>query len=110
MHVAHLSLADFRSYARVEVPLDPGVTAFVGPNGQGKTNLVEAVGYLATLGSHRVAGDAPLVRMGADRAIVRARSSRASASSWSSWRSTRAGRTARGSTAPRRCGRATSWA
>ncbi|MEU4091105.1 DNA replication/repair protein RecF [Streptomyces sp. NPDC026673] len=72
MHVAHLSLADFRSYARVEVPLDPGVTAFVGPNGQGKTNLVEAVGYLATMGSHRVAGDAPLVRMGADRAIVRA--------------------------------------
>ncbi|MFF3943300.1 DNA replication/repair protein RecF [Streptomyces sp. NPDC001902] len=72
MHVAHLSLADFRSYARVEVPLDPGVTAFVGPNGQGKTNLVEAVGYLATLGSHRVASDAPLVRMGADRAIVRA--------------------------------------
>ncbi|MFC9285449.1 DNA replication/repair protein RecF [Streptomyces sp. NPDC057052] len=72
MHVTHLSLADFRSYARVEVPLDPGVTAFVGPNGQGKTNLVEAVGYLATLGSHRVASDAPLVRMGADRAVVRA--------------------------------------
>ncbi|MYT32468.1 MULTISPECIES: DNA replication/repair protein RecF [unclassified Streptomyces] len=72
MHVSHLSLADFRSYARVEVPLDPGVTAFVGPNGQGKTNLVEAVGYLATLGSHRVSSDAPLVRMGADRAIVRA--------------------------------------
>ncbi|MEZ0064139.1 DNA replication and repair protein RecF [Streptacidiphilus sp. MAP12-20] len=71
MHVAHLSLADFRSYARVEVPLDPGVTAFTGPNGQGKTNLVEAVGYLATLGSHRVAGDAPLVRAGAQRAIVR---------------------------------------
>ncbi|MEW2161663.1 DNA replication/repair protein RecF [Streptomyces sp. NPDC007084] len=72
MHVTHLSLADFRSYARVEVPLDPGVTAFVGPNGQGKTNLVEAVGYLATLGSHRVSSDAPLVRMGAERAIVRA--------------------------------------
>ncbi|MBD9732273.1 DNA replication/repair protein RecF [Streptomyces sp. H28] len=72
MHVTHLSLADFRSYSRVEVPLDPGVTAFVGPNGQGKTNLVEAVGYLATLGSHRVSSDAPLVRMGADRAIVRA--------------------------------------
>ncbi|MFD7558783.1 DNA replication/repair protein RecF [Streptomyces sp. NPDC059835] len=72
MHVSHLSLADFRSYARAEVPLDPGVTAFVGPNGQGKTNLVEAIGYLATLGSHRVASDAPLVRMGADRAIVRA--------------------------------------
>ncbi|MEY9870847.1 DNA replication and repair protein RecF [Streptacidiphilus sp. MAP12-33] len=71
MHVAHLSLADFRCYARAEVPLDPGVTAFTGPNGQGKTNLVEAVGYLATLGSHRVAGDAPLVRAGAERAVVR---------------------------------------
>ncbi|MFH7593850.1 DNA replication/repair protein RecF [Streptomyces racemochromogenes] len=72
MHVSHLSLADFRSYARAEVPLAPGVTAFVGPNGQGKTNLVEAVGYLATLGSHRVSSDAPLVRMGADRAVIRA--------------------------------------
>lgn len=72
MHVTHLSLADFRSYARAEVPLDPGVTAFVGPNGHGKTNLVEAVGYLAALGSHRVASDAPLVRIGADRAVVRA--------------------------------------
>ena len=72
MHVAHLSLADFRSYARAEVPLDPGVTAFVGPNGQGKTNLVEAVGYLATLASHRVASDAPLVRLGAERAVIRA--------------------------------------
>ncbi|MEV7507499.1 DNA replication/repair protein RecF [Streptomyces sp. NPDC089922] len=72
MHVSHLSLADFRSYARAEVPLDPGVTAFVGPNGQGKTNLVEAVGYLATLGSHRVSSDAPLVRMGAERAVIRA--------------------------------------
>ncbi|MFE9645341.1 DNA replication/repair protein RecF [Streptomyces sp. NPDC006365] len=72
MHVTHLALADFRSYARVDVALDPGVTAFVGPNGQGKTNLVEAVGYLATLGSHRVSSDAPLVRVGADRAIIRA--------------------------------------
>ncbi|WP_406738156.1 DNA replication/repair protein RecF [Streptomyces sp. NBC_00853] len=72
MHVSHLSLADFRSYARAEVSLDPGVTAFVGPNGQGKTNLVEAIGYLATLGSHRVSSDAPLVRMGADRAVIRA--------------------------------------
>ncbi|WP_405985481.1 DNA replication/repair protein RecF [Streptomyces sp. NBC_00872] len=72
MHVTHLSLADFRSYARVEVPLDPGVTSFVGANGQGKTNLVEAVGYLASLGSHRVSSDAPLVRMGAERAVIRA--------------------------------------
>ncbi|MBA0052811.1 DNA replication/repair protein RecF [Streptomyces sp. AJS327] len=72
MYVTHLSLADFRSYARAEVALEPGVTAFVGPNGQGKTNLVEAVGYLATLGSHRVSADAPLVRQGAERAVVRA--------------------------------------
>jgi DNA replication and repair protein RecF len=72
MHVTHLSLADFRSYVRAEVALDPGVTVFVGANGQGKTNLVEAVGYLASLGSHRVSSDAPLVRLGADRAVIRA--------------------------------------
>ncbi|MGH3425754.1 MAG: DNA replication/repair protein RecF [Nocardioidaceae bacterium] len=72
MHVAHLSLHDFRSYGEVEVALDPGPTSFIGPNGQGKTNLVEAIDYLATLGSHRVAADAPLVRVGAERAVVRA--------------------------------------
>jgi DNA replication and repair protein RecF len=71
VHLAHLSLRDFRSYTEVELALGPGVTSFVGPNGQGKTNLVEAVGYLATLGSHRVAQDAPLVRLGAERAVVR---------------------------------------
>ena len=72
MHVSHLSLHDFRSYAAAEVPLDAGVTAFVGRNGQGKTNLVEAVDYLSRLQSHRVATDAPLVRSGADQAVVRA--------------------------------------
>lgn len=72
MHVAHLSLQDFRSYATAEVALERGVTAFVGPNGQGKTNLVEAIGYVASHGSHRAATDAPLVRQGAPRAIVRA--------------------------------------
>jgi DNA replication and repair protein RecF len=72
VHVAHLSLQDFRSYATAEVALEPGVTAFVGPNGQGKTNLVEAIGYVASHGSHRSATDAPLVRQGAPRAIVRA--------------------------------------
>ncbi|WP_028051109.1 DNA replication/repair protein RecF [Cellulomonas sp. URHD0024] len=73
MYVAHLSLTDFRSYAQVELPLEPGITALVGPNGQGKTNLVEALGYVATLGSHRVPTDAALVRAGASRAVVRAR-------------------------------------
>ncbi|MDX6292687.1 MAG: replication and repair protein RecF [Kribbellaceae bacterium] len=71
MYVTALELVDFRSYPEAEVPLEAGVTAFVGPNGQGKTNLVEAIHYTATLGSHRVANDAPLVRMGAQRAIVR---------------------------------------
>ncbi len=73
MHVTHLHLVDYRSYAEIQVPLQPGVCLFVGSNGQGKTNLVEAVEYLATLSSHRVAADAPLVRAGAERATVRAR-------------------------------------
>lgn len=73
MYVAHLSLTDFRSYPHVELPLEPGITALVGPNGQGKTNLVEAIGYVATLGSHRVPSDAALVRAGATRAVVRTR-------------------------------------
>lgn len=73
MFVTHLSLADFRSWEFAELELGPGVTTLTGRNGQGKTNLVEAVEYLATLGSHRVASDAPLIRFGAPRAIVRAR-------------------------------------
>jgi DNA replication and repair protein RecF len=72
VHVAHLSLTDFRSYESAELGLEPGVTAFVGPNGHGKTNLVEALGYVAAHSSHRVAADAPLVRHGAARAVVRA--------------------------------------
>ena len=72
MHVTALSLTDFRCYAQVDLELRSGITTFVGPNGQGKTNLVEALGYLATLDSHRVSTDAPLVRLGAERAIVRA--------------------------------------
>ncbi len=72
MYVAHLTLHDFRSYQDVDVALEPGVTAFLGRNGQGKTNLVEAIDYLSRLSSHRVASDAPLVRAGADQAIVRA--------------------------------------
>jgi DNA replication and repair protein RecF len=71
VYVRHLSLVDFRSYPAVELALEPGPSTLVGPNGQGKTNLVEAIGYVATLGSHRVATDAPLVRAGAARAVVR---------------------------------------
>jgi DNA replication and repair protein RecF len=72
VHVSRLSLSDFRSYEQVSVDLPSGVSALIGPNGQGKTNLVEAIDYVATQSSHRVAGDQPLVRHGAEQAIVRA--------------------------------------
>lgn len=72
MLVRHLSLTDFRNYATAEVALQPGPNLFVGSNGQGKTNLVESLGYLATLGSHRVSSDQALIRAGQDAAIVRA--------------------------------------
>ncbi|WP_191283649.1 DNA replication/repair protein RecF [Pseudolysinimonas yzui] len=73
MIVTHLSLTDFRNYQEAEVDLVAGPNLFVGSNGQGKTNLVEAIGYLSTLGSHRVATDQALIRAGQDAAIVRAR-------------------------------------
>jgi len=72
VHVTRLELVDFRSYPSVDIDMKPGATAFVGANGQGKTNLVEAIDYLSRLDSHRVSGDVPLVRAGADRAVVRA--------------------------------------
>lgn len=72
MYVRHLALRDFRSWAHLDLELAPGRTVFVGSNGFGKTNLVEALWYCATLGSHRVATDAPLIRAGADRAVVSA--------------------------------------
>ncbi|MDO5629631.1 MAG: DNA replication/repair protein RecF [Mobilicoccus sp.] len=71
MYLRHLTLGDFRSYISAELALEQGVSTLVGLNGVGKTNLVEAVGYLASLSSHRVAQDAPMVRFGAERAIVR---------------------------------------
>lgn len=72
MYVDFLELTDFRSYRQVEVELSPGVSVFEGQNGQGKTNLVEAIEYLSTLASHRVSQDQPLVRAGADQAVIRA--------------------------------------
>ncbi|MBY0688331.1 DNA replication/repair protein RecF [Microbacterium marinilacus] len=73
MIVEHLSLKDFRNYAEAELELRPGPNVLVGRNGQGKTNLAEAIAYLATLGSHRVSADAPLVLEGKDAAFIRAR-------------------------------------
>ncbi|GAB2481018.1 DNA replication/repair protein RecF [Jatrophihabitans fulvus] len=72
MHVRHLAVADYRSWVSADLELPAGPVVLVGANGQGKTNLVEALGYLATLGSHRVSSDAPLVRAGQERALVRA--------------------------------------
>jgi DNA replication and repair protein RecF len=71
MWVQSLNLTDIRSYAEVDVELTTGVTTFVGRNGQGKTNLVEAIGYVATLGSHRVSSDTPIVRFGTDIGFIR---------------------------------------
>ncbi|WP_336647694.1 DNA replication/repair protein RecF [Microbacterium sp. MMO-10] len=73
MIVEHLSLVDFRNYATAELSLHRGPNVLVGRNGQGKTNLAEAIVFLATLGSHRVSSDAPMVRDGYDAAIVRTR-------------------------------------
>jgi DNA replication and repair protein RecF len=73
VHVDHLQLTDFRNYRQAEVDFARGPNLFVGRNGQGKTNLVESIAYLSTLGSHRVPTDAALVRQGCDAAIVRAR-------------------------------------
>ncbi|WP_213816805.1 DNA replication/repair protein RecF [Glaciihabitans sp. dw_435] len=73
MRVTHLSLTDFRNYESAEVELAAGPNLFVGSNGQGKTNLVEALGYLSTLGSHRVSTDHAMIRAGQTAAIVRAR-------------------------------------
>jgi DNA replication and repair protein RecF len=72
VYLTRLALTDFRSYAAADLELPPGVSTFTGANGQGKTNLVEAAAYVATFGSHRVATDGPLIRHGAERAIVRA--------------------------------------
>lgn len=77
MYLEHLSLTDFRSYAQVDLTLGPGVTVLVGSNGWGKTNFVEAIGYLSTLSSHRVSQDGPLLRFGTERALIRAQLVRA---------------------------------
>ena len=73
MIVTHLSLTDFRNYRTAEVALVAGSNLFVGSNGQGKTNLVESLAYLSTLGSHRVSVDHAMIRQGTDSAVIRAR-------------------------------------
>jgi DNA replication and repair protein RecF len=77
VYVDHLSLMGFRTYGFLDLPLTPGLTVLVGPNGVGKTNIVEAIDYCANLSSHRVSNDAPLVKVGSDRAYIRTRVVRA---------------------------------
>ena len=77
MRLERLEVVDFRNHDRASVELPAGVSALVGPNGVGKTNLLEAVGYLATLGSHRVGQDAALIRAGSSSAVIRAAVQRA---------------------------------
>jgi len=73
VHVTHVSLVNFRNYEQVEVALAPGAVLFVGSNGQGKTNLVEAIAYAGSASSHRVSSDQALIRVGAEAAVVRLR-------------------------------------
>jgi len=73
VHITHLSLQDFRSYKALEPPLDPKQTIFIGDNGEGKTNIIEAIMYLSLLSSHRVSQDVPLIKLGAERAYIRAK-------------------------------------
>ena len=73
MKISHLSLQDFRSYKNLELPLNEGTYIFIGENGEGKTNIVEAIMYLALLSSHRISTDAPLIKLGAERGYIRAR-------------------------------------
>lgn len=80
MYVSALALSCFRSWDEVSLAFEPGVVAFVGSNGQGKTNLIEGLGYLATLGSHRVAADAPLIKAGCESATIQANAVRDSRS------------------------------
>ena len=73
MHLTHLSLKNFRSYSELDLPLDPGITIFLGRNGEGKTNIVESILYMAFLSSHRTSGDLPLVKLGESAAYTRAK-------------------------------------
>ena len=73
MNIKHLSLNNFRSYTNLEISFTPGTHIFVGENGEGKTNIVEAIMYLALQSSHRVSSDAPLIKLGTERGYIRAR-------------------------------------
>ena len=73
MYLSHLSLTNYRSYEQAELEFKPGPNILIGANGVGKTNIAEAINYLAVQHSHRVSNDHPLVRIGATQALTRGR-------------------------------------
>lgn len=73
MFLSYLQLTNFRSYENLELHLAPGITTYVGSNGEGKTNIVEAIGFLAYLRSHRTSSDNPLIKLGHEKAYLRAK-------------------------------------
>lgn len=73
MYISDLAIYNFRSYRQAFLKLQPGINVFCGQNGAGKTNLVEAIAYLATFSSHRVAADVALVHKQATEAVIQAR-------------------------------------
>ena len=76
MRLDRVWLTDLRSYDTAEIELSPGLTVLLGDNGQGKTNVLEAIGWLATLSSFRGAPTEALIRQGAERAVIRAEGER----------------------------------
>ncbi len=72
MRINRLSLTNFRSYPQLDLDFQPGATTFIGDNGSGKTNIVEAIIYLSFLASHRVSQTQPLIALGAEQAVIRA--------------------------------------
>jgi DNA replication and repair protein RecF len=71
--ITNLNLNNYRSYTTLDLSLDPGVSIFVGKNGEGKTNIAEAVLYLTFLSSHRANGNTPLIKLGNQSAYIRAK-------------------------------------
>lgn len=71
MFISNLSLSTFRSYKNLDLELSPGISIFIGRNGEGKTNIIESILYLSFLSSHRVSSDQPLVQLGSQSAYIR---------------------------------------
>ena len=73
MHLSYLSLTNFRSYSSLELSLNRHTQIFLGDNGEGKTNIVEAIMFLTLLSSHRVSTTVPLIKLGAEQSYIRAK-------------------------------------